>query len=532
MRGERHGVANPAAHGPGVRAPSRANARADPREGRTMTDAHGQGASIQSETVGGYCPPASSGTHRVSDVTAENRLLDVRRDCLALLDETGGSDGCIGRGMREATQAMAVRRQRYSDWKNTLNGPNDPAGYGGDGRPLHVDPLTIDPDELARMSTEDYLTVALYRLGGLVDAEVAFPIVPAPDPIADGYGFGVWSMRFPTVDGAQASALDPGKLPPGIAEEMLRKVKGASVIITIVGADPSPGSKKIYEAHRDSAAPAWAVRPLPMSARGDDIRVVNTPLKRSEGATVARQTMMDHRAMRAMEGAAKAPEQLAEFEHAKRTLNAWGTEAAETLPNDKAKELRRLASAIRTAAAKRSGRRTLDAEREMSEWTMRAIVFGAFPSTEWAGLRSNVQREYLTHPAGPRAFGAAVAGLFAQSSRADTRWDAFRDGVEPLASAIEAAADERKGDAPAPQIPEDESAMLAPADIATKYHVPFEALRKRLERWRRNNHQGWIENSEAGSRTPRFLYRVGAIRCIIEELRASGAASSKRPAKK
>lgn len=73
---------------------------------------------------------------------------------------------------------------------------------------------------------------------------------------------------------------------------------------------------------------------------------------------------------------------------------------------------------------------------------------------------------------------------------------------------------------------------LSPAKLAELFSVPFDALRKRLERWRETNHAGWIENPERGPREAQYLYRVGAVQGIIDALKASGETSSERPAKK
>lgn len=77
-----------------------------------------------------------------------------------------------------------------------------------------------------------------------------------------------------------------------------------------------------------------------------------------------------------------------------------------------------------------------------------------------------------------------------------------------------------------------DDSFLSPRKLAEIFGVPADALRSRLNRWRRRNHTGWIEVEERGSREPRYLYRVGAIRHIIDALRETSEATSKRPAKK
>lgn len=78
----------------------------------------------------------------------------------------------------------------------------------------------------------------------------------------------------------------------------------------------------------------------------------------------------------------------------------------------------------------------------------------------------------------------------------------------------------------------DDDAMLPSARLAELFGVDAEALRKRLERWRKSHGDGWIENTERNSRQPQYLYRVGAVRSVIGAMKGSGGASTERPAPK
>jgi hypothetical protein len=74
------------------------------------------------------------------------------------------------------------------------------------------------------------------------------------------------------------------------------------------------------------------------------------------------------------------------------------------------------------------------------------------------------------------------------------------------------------------------------ADLAGMAGVDPEALRKRLDRWRRKNPGGeFIQNTERRSREPGYLYSRDAVIPVIEALKTcigtSGIASAKRPAK-
>jgi len=53
-----------------------------------------------------------------------------------------------------------------------------------------------------------------------------------------------------------------------------------------------------------------------------------------------------------------------------------------------------------------------------------------------------------------------------------------------------------------------------------------EALRKRLERYRRTHDEGYVEVANRKPRQPQFLYRLGDIRDIIEDMKASGETPS------
>jgi len=75
-------------------------------------------------------------------------------------------------------------------------------------------------------------------------------------------------------------------------------------------------------------------------------------------------------------------------------------------------------------------------------------------------------------------------------------------------------------------------ARLSARELAELYKVSYDFLRKRLERWRLTHDEGYINDSNAKSRASRFVYRVGAIKHIIQSLKASDKASIKRPSKK
>lgn len=119
------------------------------------------------------------------------------------------------------------------------------------------------------------------------------------------------------------------------------------------------------------------------------------------------------------------------------------------------------------------------------------------------------------------------------------------DTLQKLAKRFEAKADAQESDhgpssaslaRPTEAKPIDETASMAPADIAQQFNLSPEPLRKRLDRWRKTHHDGWIEVTERKPREPLYLYRISAVRPVIDALIASGEASGEvsgeRPAKK
>lgn len=108
----------------------------------------------------------------------------------------------------------------------------------------------------------------------------------------------------------------------------------------------------------------------------------------------------------------------------------------------------------------------------------------------------------------------------------------WREGAEAFAEAFHTTGAAPPAEAP-PAHPEvQDEALMTPATMAETFGVNAEALRSRLNRWRKKNHDGWIENKERGPRQPQYLYRVGAVRHLIDALQATGETTGQRPAKK
>jgi len=58
---------------------------------------------------------------------------------------------------------------------------------------------------------------------------------------------------------------------------------------------------------------------------------------------------------------------------------------------------------------------------------------------------------------------------------------------------------------------------LSAADLAIRFGIPLGSLRKRLERWRHNHADGWMEvsSTERAPRDPKFLYRLDAVGDVV-----------------
>ncbi|NUQ63992.1 MAG: hypothetical protein HUU20_16065 [Pirellulales bacterium] len=80
------------------------------------------------------------------------------------------------------------------------------------------------------------------------------------------------------------------------------------------------------------------------------------------------------------------------------------------------------------------------------------------------------------------------------------------------------AADAQQTTEPTDDLPPD--AMLSPATLAAKFDVPLQALQGRLKRWREKHADGWQEVTNRKPREPQYLYRLEAVRPVIEEMRS------------
>jgi transposase-like protein len=93
-----------------------------------------------------------------------------------------------------------------------------------------------------------------------------------------------------------------------------------------------------------------------------------------------------------------------------------------------------------------------------------------------------------------------------------------------------AAAD--RGPTPAPRTSPDaaldEHAWYRYDRLAQAFGVSKGALRKRLDRFREKNLNGWKENEDRRPREPRYFYQLKYVRPVLQDLRAS----SERPAKR
>jgi hypothetical protein len=76
---------------------------------------------------------------------------------------------------------------------------------------------------------------------------------------------------------------------------------------------------------------------------------------------------------------------------------------------------------------------------------------------------------------------------------------------------------------------DDPETPLSPAKLADRLGIPGddkdarEALRKRLEKWRNKNRDGgWVEVADRKPRQPGYLYPVGKVWPVVEDMKPSG----------
>lgn len=76
---------------------------------------------------------------------------------------------------------------------------------------------------------------------------------------------------------------------------------------------------------------------------------------------------------------------------------------------------------------------------------------------------------------------------------------------------------------------DDPENLISPSKLADRLGIPSddrkvrEALRKRLEAWRNANRDGgWIEVADRKPRQPGYLYPVGKVWPVIEDMKVSG----------
>ncbi len=91
-----------------------------------------------------------------------------------------------------------------------------------------ADPQSLARADLERFSNADYLTIALFWLGGLADVGARRPLVPKPkgtgDKVRDVAAYAAWRARFPINDAQWEQDRPPlsvRKLHPDVAEQLL-----------------------------------------------------------------------------------------------------------------------------------------------------------------------------------------------------------------------------------------------------------------------------------------------------------------------
>src|ERR1035437_3173742 len=67
-----------------------------------------------------------------------------------------------------------------------------------------------------------------------------------------------------------------------------------------------------------------------------------------------------------------------------------------------------------------------------------------------------------------------------------------------------------------------DNAAFTPSDLATKFAIPLESVKKALANWRKINAggDGYIENPDARKNQPQFLYKLREVKPTLERLKS------------
>jgi hypothetical protein len=74
--------------------------------------------------------------------------------------------------------------------------------------------------------------------------------------------------------------------------------------------------------------------------------------------------------------------------------------------------------------------------------------------------------------------------------------------------------------------------MLSATDIAERFGVPAEALRKRLTRWMRDHHTEWIEVANPRPNDSKYLFDLVAVTPVVMALKNRGSSRQTSSPKK
>jgi hypothetical protein len=217
--------------------------------------------------------------------TRVNPANHARRDCPAVPNRDEQELAAVGletlhrdEKYRDPSLAETEREMLRADHVNALEaGTHENLSWAVEvvrpsGWSVPPDPWSFERKDLQRFSDEDYLTIALFRLGGLADVGNPRPFVPEPtnaeDSIASLRLSSVWWDRFPVriedID-SQDPPLIPWRLPPSVAEHMLETVE-----VWVKCEAPSRSVQK-------SAKPAGPKRPKrPYRSKADRVREILT----------------------------------------------------------------------------------------------------------------------------------------------------------------------------------------------------------------------------------------------------------------
>lgn len=397
-----------------------------------------------------------------------------------------------------------------------------------------ANPHSLDREDLERFTELEFRAIALYRLGGLADAGSSRPLIARPKDTGDGLrdhaAYLLWRSRFPVRDedfGLDHPPLDPANFPPRVAEEMLDVVEEwVHVSENEAGVSPSAALSHALSGARGTLANRHLFRDLAARRNEERLRRISmaNTLTRGEFATFTEAEAVAELAETLLKTVEprEPRDYLFGLSDILDEIGRWCHQANVALERGGAKAVD---DALAPGSASHAVAWNVDLQR-LESALLETRLWLWNPRINPSGFIDVLDRaaEWVERA----AMQMSAVALRAQAGGPDQKHDAQVQEPKNQAPAARARPGAQSRGARAI------GGLCTVADLAAAYNVPQEALRKRLDRWRKKNaiSGDWVQDADATSRKPQFLYRVEAVSDIAEALATSVKASGERPAKR